>query len=196
MNTMKNLRELILVSLFAAITCILSIFLIPLPFTPVPITLQILGVALSGAILGARLGFYSQLLYTFLGLVGLPVFAGGGSGFGALIGPTGGYIFGFMAGAYLIGHLTHFAYQKFSMGKIAKYFIQLTAMAMGMLVIYTFGTLQLMVVTGMDLTQSMATGALPFLIPDLLKISAAAFVAVALREGLIKAKLISTTGEI
>ncbi len=193
---MKNLRELILVSLFAAITCILSIFLIPLPFTPVPITLQILGVTLSGAILGARLGFYSLGLYTLLGVVGLPVFAGGGSGFGALLGPTGGYIFGFMAGAYVIGYLTQVGYEKFSNGKISKYFVQLAAMAVGIVVIYTFGTLQLMVITGMDLPQSMAIGALPFLIPDLLKISAAAFVAVALRDGLIKANLISSTGKI
>ncbi len=193
---MKNLRELILVSLFAAMTCILSIFLIPLPFTPVPITLQIMGVALSGAILGARLGFYSLTLYTFLGITGLPVFAGGGSGLGALLGPTGGYIFGFMAGAYVIGHLTQLGYQKFSQGKISKYVIQLTAMAMGILVVYTFGSLQLMAVTGMSLTQSVATGALPFLIPDLLKISAAAFVAVALRESLIKAHLISASGKV
>ena len=193
---MKNIRELILVSLFAAMTCILSIFLIPLPFTPVPITLQIVGVTLSGAILGAKLGFYSLGLYTLLGIVGLPVFAGGGSGFGALLGPTGGYIFGFMAGAYVIGLLTHFGYQKFSNGKFSKYFIQLSAMAMGILVVYTFGTLQLMVVTGMSFTQSVATGTLPFLIPDLLKVSAAALVAVALRDGLIKAHLISSSGEI
>ena len=193
---MKNLRELILVSLFAAITCILSIFLIPLPFTPVPITLQIVGVAISGAILGPRLGFYSLFLYTLLGIVGLPVFAGGGSGFGALVGPTGGYIFGFMAGAYVIGHLTHMGYRHFSRGKTSKYFIQLTAMAIGILVIYTFGSLQLMVVTGMSLSQSITAGALPFLLPDLLKISAAAFVAVALREGLLKARLISSTGKI
>ena len=193
---MKNLRALILVSLFAAMTCILSIFLIPLPFTPVPITLQIIGVALSGAILGARLGFYSLALYTLLGVIGLPVFAGGGSGLGALAGPTGGYIFGFMAGAYVIGLLTHFGYQKFSKGKVSKYFIQLSAMAMGILVVYTFGSLQLMVVTGMSLPQSVATGALPFLVPDLLKISAAALVAVALRDGLIKAHLISSSGEI
>lgn len=193
---MKNLRELILVSLFASITSVLSIFLVPLPFTPIPITLQIFGVTLSGAILGARLGFYSLSLYTLLGVVGLPVFAGGGSGLGALIGPTGGYIFGFTAGAYVIGLLTHFGYQKFPRGKISKYFIQLSAMAVGILVIYTFGTLQLMVVTGMNLTESITIGALPFLLPDLLKISAAAFVAVALRQGLIKAKLISSTGKI
>ncbi|WP_236660340.1 biotin transporter BioY [Isachenkonia alkalipeptolytica] len=193
---MKNLRELILVSLFAAMTCILSIFLIPLPFTPVPITLQIVGVTLSGAILGPTLGFYSLALYTLLGLIGLPVFAGGGSGFGALLGPTGGYIFGFMAGAYVIGHLTRFGYGKFSRGKVSKYVIQLSAMAAGIVVVYTFGSLQLMVVTGMSLTQSVATGALPFLLPDLLKVSAAAIVAVALRDGLIKAHLISPSGEI
>lgn len=193
---MKNLRELILVSLFAAITCILSIFLIPLPFTPVPITLQIFGVVLSGAILGARLGFYSQALYTLLGIIGLPVFAGGGSGLGSLLGPTGGYIFGFMAAAYVIGFLTQLAYQRFTFGKVAKYFFQLGAMTIGILIVYIFGALQLMVVTGMNLTQSIATGALPFLVPDLIKVSAAAFVAVALKESLIKAHLLSRTGEV
>lgn len=193
---MKNLKELILVSLFAAITCILSIVLIPLPFTPVPITLQIVGVVLAGAILGPQLGFYSLGLYTLLGLIGLPVFAGGGSGFGSLLGPTGGYIFGFMAGAYVIGHLTRFGYRRFSRGKVSKYLIQLTSMAAGVLVVYTFGSLQLMVVTGVSLPQAFVTGALPFLVPDLLKVSAAAMVAVALRDGLIKARLISATGDL
>ncbi len=193
---MKNLRELILVSLFAAITCILSIFLIPLPFTPVPITLQIFGVVLSGAILGARLGFYSQALYTLLGIIGLPVFAGGGSGLGTLLGPTGGYIFGFMAAAYVIGLLTQYGYRKFNPGKISKVLIQLGAMAVGILIVYTFGALQLKVVTGMTLSQSIVTGALPFLVPDLIKVSAAAFVAVALKESLIKARLVSRTGEV
>jgi len=193
---MKNLRELILVSLFAAVTCVLSIFLIPLPFTPVPVTLQIVGVTLSGAILGPRLGFYSLGLYTLLGIIGLPVFAGGGSGFGALLGPTGGYIFGFMAGAYIIGHLSRLGYQRFSGSKTSKYFIQLLSMAGGIIVVYTFGSLQLMVVTGMSLSQSLVSGALPFIMPDLLKISAAAFVAVALRDGLIKARLVSSKGEI
>ena len=100
---MKNVRELVLVSLFAAITCILSIVSIPLPFTPVPITLQLLAVTMSSAVLGKRLGFYSQAVYTLLGAIGLPVFAGGKAGFSVLLGPTGGYIFGFMASAFVIG---------------------------------------------------------------------------------------------
>ena len=62
---MKNVRELVLVSLFAAITCILSIVSIPLPFTPVPITLQLLAVTMSSAVLGKRLGFYSQAQFQF-----------------------------------------------------------------------------------------------------------------------------------
>jgi len=102
---MKNFttRDLVLTSLFAALTAALAYVSIPLPFSPVPITGQTFGVMLSGALLGSKLGFFSQIVYLFLGVIGLPVFALGASGLGVLFGPSGGFLFGFPIGAYLIG---------------------------------------------------------------------------------------------
>ncbi len=78
---------------------------IAIPVKPVPFTLQTMMVLLSGAILGPRNGAYSQLLYIFLGSIGLPVFANGAMGIGILAGPTGGYLIAFPAAAFLTGYL-------------------------------------------------------------------------------------------
>jgi len=72
-------------------------------FTPVPITLQVLGMILSGLVLGSRLGALSQTYYVLAGAAGLPIFAEGKAGIAALLGPTGGYIVGFVVGAYVTG---------------------------------------------------------------------------------------------
>jgi len=102
---MKNIttRELILASLFAALTAVLSYVSIPVPFSPVPITGQTFGVMLSGALLGSKLGALSQIVYLLLGVIGLPVFAFGASGLATLLGPSGGFLFGFPIGAYITG---------------------------------------------------------------------------------------------
>ncbi|WP_353107166.1 biotin transporter BioY [Acetoanaerobium noterae] len=186
---MKNVRELVLVSLFAAITCILSIVSIPLPFTPVPITLQLLAVTMSSAVLGKRLGFYSQAVYTLLGAVGLPVFAGGKSGFSVLFGPTGGYIFGFMASAFVIGWLIEIFASKQQNPK-AEYMTILFSMVAGLLVIYTFGVIQLMLVAKLSLIQGLLGGVTPFILADIIKIALGSSVAYSVRKSLIKSSLI------
>ncbi len=186
---MKNVRELILVSLFAAITCILSIISIPLPFTPVPITLQLLAVTMSGAVLGKRLGFYSQLIYTLLGAVGLPVFAGAKAGFSVLFGPTGGYIFGFMISAFVIGYLIEIFTSKQENPR-AEYLSILFSMLIGVLVIYTFGVIQLMIVAKLSLVKAILGGVTPFILADIIKIALGSSVAYSVRKSLIKSSLI------
>ena len=101
-----KLKRMMFAALFAALTAAVSWFKIPLPFTPVPITLQTLVVLLSGAMLGAYYGALAMILYITVGALGLPVFAGGGSGFGALLGPTGGYLFSYPLAAFVIGLFT------------------------------------------------------------------------------------------
>ncbi len=186
---MKNVRELILVSLFAAITCILSIISIPLPFTPVPITLQLLAVTMSSAVLGKRLGFYSQGIYTLLGAIGLPVFAGGKAGFSVLLGPTGGYIIGFMASAFVIGWLIESFAPKQTNSK-AEYLTILFSMIAGLLVIYSFGVIQLMIVANLSLIQGIIGGVTPFILADIIKIALGSSVAYSVRKSLIKSSLI------
>ena len=95
----KRLRGLVYASMFGALTAIGAFLSIPL--YPVPVTLQDLFMTLAGLLLGARLGSLSQIVYVLLGVVGLPVFAGGKAGLGVLLGPTGGYLLGFVAGALL-----------------------------------------------------------------------------------------------
>ena len=100
------MRGMMFAALFAALTAAVSPIRIPLGFTPVPITLQTLMVLLSGAILGARYGALSQVLYLSVGILGLPVFAGGSSGLPVLFGPTGGYLLSYPIAAFCIGWLS------------------------------------------------------------------------------------------
>lgn len=102
----SKLKGMVFAALFAALTGAVAWFKIPLPFTPVPITLQTLMVLLSGTMLGPYYGALAMLLYLTVGAIGLPVFAGGSSGVGALLGPTGGYLFSYPVAAYLIGVIT------------------------------------------------------------------------------------------
>ncbi|MBS3114084.1 biotin transporter BioY [Candidatus Woesearchaeota archaeon] len=101
----NKLKGMVFAALFAALTAAVAWFKIPLPFTPVPITLQTLVVLLSGAMLGAYYGSLSMIIYLILGAIGLPVFAGGASGIGVLFGPTGGYLFSYPVAAFVIGKM-------------------------------------------------------------------------------------------
>ncbi len=99
----QKLKGMVFAALFAALTGAVAWFKIPLPFTPVPITLQTLMVLLSGAMLGAYYGALAMIIYLIMGSIGFPVFAGGSSGFGAILGPTGGYLLSYPVAAFVIG---------------------------------------------------------------------------------------------
>jgi len=178
-----------LTSLFAVLTALGAYLRVPLPFTPVPITLQTFFVYLAAAILGSRLGALSQVLYLFLGSVGLPVFAGGLAGFGVLTGPTGGYIIGFILGSYVMGRLIEVVEQR--RGKI--YTWTLLSFGLGTAVIYFLGVLQLWAVMNtvlgrnMGLETAFMLGAAPFLPGDALKILAAAGICNSRRIKVMKA---------
>lgn len=113
-----KLKGMVFAALFAALTAAVAWFKIPLPFTPVPITLQTLAVLLSGAMLGSYYGALSMMIYLALGALGLPVFAGGSSGIGALLGPTGGYLFSYPIASFVIGKML----EKKNLSKFLKYF--------------------------------------------------------------------------
>lgn len=97
-----RVKHLILISLFAGLTAIGTFIRIPIAY--VPFTLQIVSVYLSGALLGARNGMYSQLLYITMGLLGLPIFTEGG-GIYYIFKPTFGYLLGYIVGAFLVGYI-------------------------------------------------------------------------------------------
>ena len=94
-------KELVICSIFASLTAILTQISIPLP--AVPLTMQVFAVALCGLVLGKRLGFISQIIYVLLGTIGLPVFAQFSGGIGIILGPTGGFILSFPIIAFIVG---------------------------------------------------------------------------------------------
>ena len=161
-----NTKRMILYALFAALTAVCSMISIPLPFTPVPINLATLSVFLAGGLLGSKGGAISQLVYVFLGAIGLPVFAQFTGGFGILTGPTGGYIIGYVAGAWLTG----FVIEKLGQG----FYKNIIAMVAGIAICYTLGTLWFMLSTSTGLVAALVMCVIPFLIGDAIKIVAGA----------------------
>jgi biotin transport system substrate-specific component len=168
-----SLRGMAYASMFGALTALGAYIMIPLP--PVPVTMQTLFVDLSGALLGGSLGAMSQVVYILLGVVGLPIFAGGKAGAGVLLGPTGGYLTGFVAGAFVIGKVT-------AMREKPGLVWLICAMSLGIAVVYILGIAQLMVVAKLDLAKAIAVGLLPPLPGDILKIIAAALICRKVRE--------------
>ena len=163
-----NIRQMTLVSLFAALTAVGAF--ISIPIYPVPLTLQTLFTLLAGMTLGSVMGALSQIIYVLLGVVGLPVFAGFKSGIGILFGPTGGFLFGFMISTYVIGKIIE---EK----KGENIFNYLLAGFLGIAIIYFMGVIQLSLVTGIGTKRALLIGVLPFLPGDILKIIAASFIA-------------------
>lgn len=155
-----TIRDLIMCGLFAAITAVLSQISIPIPFSPIPFTMQTLAIALCGVILGARKGFIAQLIYIALGVVGLPVFAGFAGGIPKVLGPTGGFIISFPIMALIIGHLSDSNINKFKLS---------IGMIISLMISYAIGTLQMSFVLGISFSEALAIGVIPFVILDFVK---------------------------
>lgn len=145
-------------SLFIALSAQVAI---PLPFSPVPVTGQTLAVPLIGALLGSRRGGLSLLAYLAEGALGLPVFAGGTAGLARLMGPTGGYLVGFVPAAFLTGLLAERGWDR-------QVRTTLLAMFLGNVAIYALGLLWLARFVGGE--RVLASGLLPFIPGDLLKL--------------------------
>lgn len=164
-------------AMFAALTAVGAY--IYLPIGPVPITGQTLFVYLSGSLLGGRLGALSQALYVLLGCMGLPVFAGGRASLLVLLGPTGGYLIGFMVCSFTVGYLAKVGDRLNSVRLRFTYY--LVSMLVGTLTLYFLGLLQLCYWLSGDLTKAIVVGVLPFLPGDTLKMVLAAILTVKLR---------------
>jgi len=158
----RLLHNIGLVLLFTLLIALSAQIAIPLPFSPVPITGQTLTVLLTGILLGSRLGAITLVTYLVEGLMGLPVFAQGLSGPGVLVGPTGGYLIGFVAAAAVVGFLAERGWDR-------RMATTLLAMLTGNLVIYLCGVAWLSYYLG-SLSAALAGGLLPFLAGDALKI--------------------------
>ncbi len=138
--------------------------IIPLPFTPVPLTLQTFAVLLTVTVLGSSRGLLSMGLYIAAGMAGVPWFSAGQSGFAFA---SFGYVIGFLAAAVLVGTLAQRGADRTPLRAAG-------LMVLGNLAIYAVGVPWLMLQTGMDLPKALALGVLPFLIGDAIKIAVAA----------------------
>lgn len=156
-------------AVFFILAMILGAYIrIPVPGSPVPITLQTFFVLLSGAVLGRHLGLMSQLGYLLIGLAGLPVFQGYASGPAVFLGPTGGYLAGFAVASYFVGAVTH--------DREAGYSGLVLSLVIGSLIIYAFAFLWLVYICRIAVAGAFSIGILPFIPGDVLKIILAAFV--------------------
>jgi len=165
--TNKRICRVLGVASFILLTSLGAFVRIPLPFTPVPITLQTFFVLLCGAMLGSRLGTTAQISYLIIGALGLPVFTGAGAGLLYLLGPTGGYLFGFVLAAFFIGKLL-----PHTSGRVLSTFLVFLA---GDLILFTSGIIWLKVLLGYSLTKLLIIGFFPFIFGDLLKVAFATF---------------------
>lgn len=166
-RTAAWLQNLLLITIFTLFVAAFAQIRIPLPLTPVPLTGQTFAVLLAGAALGSVRGAASLVLYTLMGALGLPFFAGGESGLAYMSGPTLGYLAGFVAAAYVVGLLAERGLERSVRTSLLLFLA-------GTLVIYIFGAGWLAVLFGVE--QALTLGILPFIIGDAIKLVLAALV--------------------
>ena len=159
----RNIVNMVFCGLFAALTAVMS--QISIPIGPVPINLATFSIFLAGAVLGAKSGALSQLVFVLLGVFGLPVFAGFRGGVQAIVGPTGGYIIGYIAAAWLIGMLSeHFGRKSLAL---------VVSMVAGIALCYLLGTAWFVFITKSGVWAALTICVFPFLVGDIAKISVA-----------------------
>ena len=169
MKTSKfSVRDLARVAMGVALIAVCSWLSVPMT---VPFTLQTFAVCLLAALFGLRLGLWTVVCYLLLGAVGAPVFAGFSGGIAALLGPTGGYLVGFLFTALAVGLAVERRGRKLT--------VLIAAMALGILLCYTFGTAWFVLVytrSSGPITVGAALGmcVFPYLLPDAVKIALAA----------------------
>lgn len=176
-------RYMVLAGLFAALIAISS--QVTIPIGPVPHTLQVFFVMLAGMVLGGRWGFTSVAVWVLLGLFGLPVFAQAKGGLSVLVGPTGGFLIGFMLCAFLVGWLTE---------QVGVSAVKTTCiMLLGLAVVYLAGLAGFMASFAyflhkpMTWSEALTLAVVPFLPFDLIKTLMAAYIGVKVRQALSRA---------
>jgi biotin transport system substrate-specific component len=155
--------KLMLAFSFTLLTGIGAYMKVYTPFTPVPFTAQVFFVLLSGAVLGSTYGGASQVMYVILGVVGVPWFAGGNSGYEYMMGATGGYLVGFVIAAFMIGYFVdRYVRSRTLMGL-------LPIMMLGVGVIYVVGATWLALALDLSAWQAVTLGITPFILLDVVK---------------------------
>lgn len=167
-NQKIRTKQMVLIALMTAVTCVLGPLSIPLPFSPVPISLTNFAIFLAIFVLGMKNGTISFIIYLLLGAVGVPVFSSFRGGLQVLAGPTGGYLIGFIFLALIMG----FALDHFD----RKLLPTIIGMIIGMVVCYAFGTVWLAKLLSLSFKEGLMMGVIPYLAGDVAKIIIAAIV--------------------
>ena len=167
-NQKIKTKQMVLIALMTAVTCVLGPLSIPLPFSPVPISLTNFAIFLAIFVLGMKNGTISFVIYLLLGAVGVPVFSSFRGGLQVLAGPTGGYLIGFIFLALIMG----FALDHFD----RKLVPTIIGMIIGMVVCYAFGTVWLAKLLSLSFKEGLMMGVIPYLPGDAAKIIIAAIV--------------------
>jgi biotin transport system substrate-specific component len=172
-----SIKHISITGVMTAVICILGPLSVPLPTSPVPLSLTSLAICLSVFVLGMKYGTVSYLIYLFLGIAGLPVFSAFTGGIGKLAGPTGGYLIGFIFLALISGFfIEHFP---------GKYIPAFIGMAIGNSVCYLFGTIWLAFQMNLSFSAALAAGVLPYLAGDILKMIISAILGLRLRKAVL-----------
>ena len=169
-------KRMVEIALITAVICILAPFAIPIPVSPVPISLTNLVIYIAVFILSWNDALFSYIIYLLLGIAGLPVFSGFTGGLGKLAGPTGGYLIGFIFLALISGLFV----DKFPKNRI----LAVVGMIIGMAVTYIFGTEWLAIQLKMSFVAALSVGVSPYLAGDAAKIIIAIIVGPVLRSRL------------
>lgn len=167
-NQKIRTKQMVLIALMTAVTCVLGPLSIPLPFSPVPISLTNFAIFLAIFVLGMKNGTISFIIYLLLGAVGVPVFSSFRGGLQVLAGPTGGYLIGFIFLALIMG----FALDHFD----RKLVPTIIGMIIGMVVCYAFGTVWIAKLLSLSFKEGLIMGVIPYLAGDVAKIIIAAIV--------------------
>ena len=179
-----NVKDMTVIALVTAVICIIAPFSIPIAISPIPITLALFALFLAGIILGKWKGVVCTVIYLLLGMVGLPVFNGFSGGVQKLVGPTGGYLIGYLFLVFFTGLFV----EKFP-NKIPMYFV---GGIIGIIVCYAFGTVM---VDGQDIfslkEEALTMCVFPYIPMDLVKLVAAVIIGSQVRKILIRQNLIS-----
>lgn len=178
-------RALTKTAICVALLCVSSYIAIPIPFTPILITAQTILVNLIALVLTPRQSFAAMLVYTLLGICGLPVFSGGMGGLGKFLGPTGGYVIGFLIMCPLVGWLKE-KWKDKGILRVAFLRYSLVTVLIGMPIIYFFAALHMCLVMGMDVRAALAAAVVPFILGDALKSIAASYLGSVLNRVLRK----------
>lgn len=165
------LRSLTLSAVFVALIAILAQVAVPVPFSPVPLSGQLIGVLLAGTLQGKRGGTLAVGAYLLLGAAGAPVFSMARGGLQILLGPTGGYLWGFIPAAFLAGLGREG--EKHSRRRL----VRGTAMMASLAAVYACGAFQLALILDYSVTQALLLGVIPFIPADLMKVAAACYLA-------------------